>query len=157
VWLAIPECNTISFLGLDWYHWSCIVPSFKEYFNRAAAFGLLSELQLSVIRTARGKTHLRDRIAPETWLYKQYCQYGIRIQDFGDKFKQYRVPLIEIAVVPNQNLANPALFQKSTHAIVSQMLPERTSAVRVIIFPQTRYSFIEDEVATIPSTLSSFV
>lgn len=146
LWLAIPESNTISFLGLDRFHWSCILPILKEYFSRIAAFGLLSELQLSVIRTARTKTHLRDGAAPETWLYKQYRQYGIRIQDFGDKIKQYRVPLIEIAVAPNQNPANPALFQKSTYALVSRMLPERTSAFRVVIFPQTRYSFIEDEI-----------
>lgn len=150
VWLAIPESNTISFLGLDRFHWSYIFPSFKEYFSQIATFGLLSELQLSVIRTARAKTHLLDGAAPETWLYKQYRQYGIRIQDFGDKIKQYRVPLIEIAVAPNPNPAKPVLFQKSTSALVSRMLPERTSAFRVVIFPQTRYSFIEDEV-TIPS------
>jgi len=152
VWLAILEPGTTSFLGLDRHYWSYILQSIRDYFDQTAqiaGFGLLSELQLSVIRTTKIKNYPRARATLETGLYKQYCQYGIRIQDFGDKIKQYSIPLIEIAVTPNQNPTrpvNPTLFQTSTPALVSRMLPERTSEIRVIIFPQTRYSFIEDEV-----------
>lgn len=144
LWLAIRESATAPLLGLNWNDWLYVLPVLNDYFNSRTSFGLLSELQLSVI-----KSHLWDTTAPERWLYKQHSRYQILIQDFGDETKQYRIPLIELAVTPSQNPdkpVSPALFQKSTHAIASRMLPRRTAGLRVISFPQTRYSFIEDEI-----------
>jgi hypothetical protein len=61
----------------------------------------------------------------------------------GEKPKQYRIPLIEIAVKP---LEQAAVFENTHGEIIPRILPERAECFRVIIFPQTRYSFIEDEV-----------
>jgi hypothetical protein len=83
--------------------------------------------------------------SPESWLYKQYRQYAIRIQDFDDQIKQYNIPLIDTTVTLGQSLNNSA-FAESNPGILSQLLPQRTSSFRLVLFPQTRYSFIEDKV-----------
>jgi hypothetical protein len=142
--LAIPRPDTISFLGLDW---SSILPNVKNYFSsRSVAFDLLSELQLSTVRATVVKAAFQSRYtSPEAWLYKQYRQYAIRIQDLGDQVKQYNIPLIDTTVGLGQNLHNSA-FEHSNPDILSRLLPQPTSSFRLVLFPQTRYSFIEDEV-----------
>ncbi|OCL02047.1 hypothetical protein AOQ84DRAFT_383087 [Glonium stellatum] len=144
-WLHAPRADTISFLGLDW---SSILPSIKDYFTtRVVAFELFSELQLCTIRAAIVNSYQSQfRDPPDTWLYRQYRQYAIRIQDLGDQTVQYNIPLIDIAVKPTQNMKQPNLFDNCSPDSVANLLPRPTTTFRLILFPQTRYSFIEDEI-----------
>ena len=120
------------------------------------AFELLSDLQLCPIRASIVKSYQsRHKISPETWLYKQYRQYAIRVQDFGETTKQYHIPLIDATVTPVPHPDSPALSESTNWDLISRMAPQPlcrggSSSCRLIIFPQTRYSFIEDEVFSLP-------
>jgi hypothetical protein len=154
VWSAIPQPYTLSFLGLDW---SPILPRIRKYISPpSVAFELLSDLQLCPIRTSIVHSHQsRHPKPPESWLYKQYRQYAIRVQDFGETIKQYHIPLIDATVTPAPHPDSPALSESTNCDLISQMAPQPlhrggSSSCRLIIFPQTRYSFIEDEVFNLP-------
>ena len=138
VWIkGIKNIDTESFLGLDN---APILPRLKEYIrSHADAFAVLSELGLSTVPSAIADAYQSSSPPPNIrWLYEQYCRYAIRIFDFGEKPTQYRIPLLEATVVLGRD-HRPA-------DELSKLLPEPTSTFRLIIFPQTRCSFIEDEV-----------
>jgi hypothetical protein len=113
----------------------------------ATSFAILSDLQLSTIQQPDIVTPNEDH-SDHNWLYKQQRRYAISIYDFGYTTKEYQVPLIEVAAVPSQDLIS---FEAAHPDTVSSMLPIKASTFRVISFPQTRFSFIEDEVITISS------
>ena len=141
VWIkGIRNIDTESFLGLDS---APILPRLKEYIDsHADAFAVLSELGLSTVSSAIIGAYQSGSPPPNIrWLYEQYCRYAIRIFDFGEKPTQYRIPLLEATVVLGRD-RGPAYE-------MSKFLPEPTSTFRLIIFPQTRCSFIEDEVQEI--------
>ena len=148
VWIkGIKNIETRSFLGLGS---APILPRLEEYIrSHSDAFAVLSELGLSTVRGAIVNSYQLSPPIPSTqWLYEQYCRYAIRIFDFGEKPIQYRIPLLEATVVLGRDHASADEM--------SRLLPEPTSTFRLIIFPQTRCSFIEDEVQGIlsPSILS---
>jgi hypothetical protein len=154
VWSAISQPYTLSFLGLDW---SPILPSIRKYISPpSVAFELLSDLQLCPIRASIVNSYQsRHKIPPEIWLYKQYRQYAIRVQDFGETIRQYHIPLIDATVTPAPYPSSPALSESANSDLISRMVPQPlcrggSSTCRLIIFPQTRYSFIEDEVFSLP-------
>ena len=147
VWVkGISNIDTEPFLGLDS---APILPRLKEYIrSHADAFAVLSELGLSTVSSAIIGAYQSGSPPPNIrWLYEQYCRYAIRIFDFGEKPAQYRIPLLEATVVLGRD-------RGPTYEL-SKFLPEPTSTFRLIIFPQTRCSFIEDEVQKIlcPSNL----
>lgn len=143
VWIkGIKNIDTKSFLGLDS---APILPRLEEYIrSHSDALAVLSELGLSTVPSAIVDSYHSGSPPPNIqWLYEQYCRYAIRIFDFGEKPVQYRIPLLEATVVLGRN-HGPA-------DEISKLLPEPTSTFRLIIFPQTRCSFIEDEVQEILS------
>ena len=143
VWIkGIKNIDTESFLGLDS---APILPRLEEYIrSHSDPFAVLSELGLSTVRGAIIDSYQRNPPTPIIqWLYEQYCRYAIRIFDFGEKPTQYRIPLLEATVVLGRDYG-PA-------DEISKLLPEPTSTFRLIIFPQTRCSFIEDQVQEILS------
>ena len=137
---AIKNIHLTSFLGLDSVP---ILPRLERYVQ-SIPFAVLSELGLSTLRNAIADSY--ESVPPPPnfqWLYKQYCRYAIRVYDFGNRPTQYLIPLLETAVVPeNKQVA----FEHARPEEMSKLLPEPTSTFRLIIFPQTRYSFIADEV-----------
>lgn len=138
-WSAYSQSGALCFLGLDW---ATVLPIVKDYLSdRTASFGLLSALYLSTVPS----TFLTPSNAESGshWLYEQYRRYAICVQDFGATVKEYRIPLIEATVVLSQDAT---LFDNAHPDMVSQILPTPTSTFRLIQFPQTRYSFIEDQV-----------
>ena len=147
-WRAIAHPDTVSFLGIDW---SSIIPSLERYIGvsgQSIAFALLSELQLSTVRpTVVNSYHVEPKTSTDHWVYGQYCRYQIYIQDFGTPRIHYRVPLLEASVTLRED---PFLFSDARPDVVARMLPQSTPALRLVMFPQTRYSFIEDKV-TYPS------
>ena len=141
VWIeGIKNIDTKSFLGLDSVP---ILPRLKkDILSHSDTFAVLSELGLSTVRGAIINSYqLTPPIPSNQWLYEQYCRYAIRIFDFGEKPTQYRIPLLEATVALGRD-HGPA-------DEMSKLLPEPTSTFRLIIFPQTRCSFIEDEVQEI--------
>ena len=147
VWIeGIKNIDTKPFLGLDS---TPILPLLKKYIrSHSEAFAVLSELGLSTVRGAIVDAYQSSSPTPSIqWLYKQYCRYAIRIFDFGEKLTQYRIPLLEATVVLGRD--HGSADETST------LLPDPTSTFRLIIFPQTRWSFIEDEVQEILSPSNS--
>lgn len=138
-WLAITQPNTVSFLGLDW---TSMLPFLQEYVeDNRISFALVSELQLSTILPALVSS---NHSHPDyTWLYELYKRYAICIYDFGNPVKEYRVPIIDAVAAPRKD---SILFEHADSDLVSTWLPLQTSTFRVLVFPQTRYSFIDDEV-----------
>lgn len=141
VWIkGIMNMGTQSFLGLDS---APILPRLEEHIrSHSDVFAILSELGLSTVRSAIVDSYLSG--SPPTnihWLYKQYCRYAIRIFDFGERPIEYRIPLLEATVMLGRD-HGPA-------DEMSKLLPEPTSTFRLIIFPQTRCSFLKDEVQQI--------
>ena len=138
VWIkGIKNISTQSFLGLDS---APILPHLENYIrSHSDVFAILSELGLSTVRSAIVDSYLSGSPPPNIqWLYKQYCRYAIRIFDFGEMPVEYRVPLLEATVMLGRD-HGPA-------DEMSKLLPEPTSTFRLIIFPQTRCSFLKDEV-----------
>jgi hypothetical protein len=141
VWLAIPRPSTKSFLGLDW---KIIFPHLRGYFTpRMVEFGLLCDLQLSIARTDVVNDNIRGQTPSTAWLHKQYCQFSIHIYDLGKITIRYRIPLIEISVDP---VEGSDTLEPISSEVVSRIIPAQKDSLRIIIFPQTRYSFIEDKV-----------
>ena len=139
---AIQNINTTSFLGLDSVP---IFPRLERYVHsQSIPFAVLSELGLSTVRDAIADSYESSSPTPSfQWLYEQYCRYAIRIHDFGKRPTQYLIPLLETAVVSGYDKIS---FEHARPEAMSKLLPEPTSTLRLIIFPQTRYSFIADEV-----------
>ncbi|KUJ16671.1 uncharacterized protein LY89DRAFT_684771 [Mollisia scopiformis] len=149
LWSAIPHANTLSFIGLNW---SSILPKLRHYINhKHVAFEILSELQLCPIRASIVNSYRsRHKRPPDTWLYSQYRQYGIRIQDFGETIQKYHIPFIDVTGNPDVPYDSHLKFRNTSRYLMSRMAPRPfsqgvSSTCRLIIFPQTRYSFIEDE------------
>ena len=139
---AIKNIHTTLFLGLDSVP---IFPRLERYVqSQSIPFAVLSELGLSTLRNAIADSYESYSPPPSfRWLYKEYCRYAIRVHDFGNRPTQYLIPLLETAVVPGNN---QVAFEHARPEEISKLLPEPTSTFRLIIFPQTRYSFIADEV-----------
>ena len=159
VWSAIPQPHTVSFLGLEW---SSILPSIRNYISsRCVAFELLSELQLCPIRGSIVNSYqTQHQIPPETWLYKQYQQYAIRIQEFGQTITKYHIPLIDLSATPSPHHDRFAMPESIDPDQMSRLVPHAVSSrpsvnCRLILFPQTRYSFLADEVRDSVSFASS--
>ena len=138
VWIkGIKNIGTQSFLGLDS---APILPRLEEYIrSHSDVFAILSDLGLSTVRSAIVDSYVAGSPPPNIlWLYKQYCRYAIRIFDFGERPIEYRIPLVEATIMLGCD-HGPA-------DEISKLLPEPTSTFRLTIFPQTRCSFLEDEV-----------
>ncbi|KAL9619189.1 MAG: hypothetical protein Q9160_006198 [Pyrenula sp. 1 TL-2023] len=108
--------------------------------NDAASFAILSELQLSTISPIIASS---EGDSEYDWLYEHYCKYAVGIYDFGNQCKEYKIPVIELAAVPS---SDSLCFDAADPHAVSTKLPTETTTCRLITFPQTRFSFIEDEV-----------
>lgn len=139
---AIKNIHATSFLGLDSVP---IFPRLERYVqSQSIPFTVLSELGLSTLRNAIADSYKYGSPPPNfQWLYKQYCRYAIGVHDFGNKPTEYLIPLLETAVVPGYD---QVAFEHARPEEMSKLLPEPTLTFRLIIFPQTRYSFIADEV-----------
>jgi hypothetical protein len=90
-------------------------------------------------------------ISAEEWLYDECCRYALLIEDFGQERTQYRAPLIQLAAKCSDDTVS---FQTCSQNEVSSRLPQNIGQAlhgkfRIIRFPQTRYSFIENEVLPI--------
>ncbi|MCJ1397255.1 hypothetical protein MMC11_000447 [Xylographa trunciseda] len=138
-WSAISQPDTVAFLGLNW---STILPALQSYIgHQSTSFALLAELHLCTIPPA-DVSSCEGR--PDTrWLHEQYRRYAIRIHDYGSQLMQYHIPLIDATVAVGKH---PILFEAAAPNTVSMMLPLTSGRFRLAMFPQTRYSFIEDEI-----------
>ena len=148
VWIeAIRNIDTVSFLGLDS---APIFPRLRGYIrSHSVAFAVLSELGLSTVRGAIVDSYqFGSPTESIQWLYEQYCRYAIQVHDFGEKPTRYHIPLLEATVALGSDCIS---LEHGPPDEMSKLLPEPTSTFRLIIFPQTRYSFIEDEVEKTPS------
>lgn len=77
-------------------------------------------------------------------LCKQFCQYAILIIDYNTTIERYKIPLLELAAQTDHPTFD---FRQVPPKEAWTMLPPKSpSGLRLIVFPQTRYSFIEDEV-----------
>lgn len=119
-----------------------MLPFLRKYVeDNSISFALVSELQLSTIRPALVSS---IQSHPDySGLYELYRRYAICIYDFGNPVEEYRVPIIDAVAAPCKH---SILFECADSDLVSNWLPLRTSTFRVLVFPQTRYSFIDDEV-----------
>ena len=105
---------------------------------------LLSDLQLCPIRPAVADSYeLGSQTDATQWLHDQYRRYAIHIQTFGEPDQQYCIPLLDLTIVAGDE---PLLFNRRPPEDASHMIPRPTGSCRLIVFPQTRYSFIEDQV-----------
>ena len=104
---------------------------------------LLSDLQLCTIPPAIIDVDERGSSNTTQSLHDQYQQYALQIHDFGEQRYQYCVPLLDLTVAAGDE---PLSFGRRASKDVSDILPQRRSSCRLIVFPQTRFSFLEDEV-----------
>ena len=139
---AIKNINATSFLGLNNVP---LFPRLERYVrSQSIPFAVLSELGLSTVRDAIADSYESGSPPPSfQWFYEHYCRYAIRIHDFGKRPIQYLIPLLQTAVVSGDDKVS---FEHAGAEEMSKLLPEPTSTFRLIIFPQTRSSFIADEV-----------
>lgn len=140
-------CDTFSFLGLNW---NSVLPEIREYLSeQIPGFSLLSRLHLCTISPIFFSSS--ERPTASHWLYEEYRRYAIRVEDHESSPREYLIPLIDATV----NLSHdPVLFKNARPDAVSQILPLPTSKFRVITFPQTRYSFLQDQVIKSPLQFS---
>jgi hypothetical protein len=142
VWAAIPESHTVSFLGLDW---SSIITDVQKHIKMGSvSLALLSELQLSTAPGFAGGQIQRNQ---HFSLYEKYSHYSIRILDFGENGGKYIVPLMTLAVAHNKGLRPGILFEDCDPKALERSLPLNPRRGRLVVFPQTRYSFLEDDVS----------
>ena len=87
------------------------------------------------------------------WIYEQYRRhYNLYIKDFDSISREYRIPLFEVTVQPGDK--PDALDPMNPSA----MLPPAGPSPRLTLFPQTRFSFIEDTVQLLlTSCLASLI
>lgn len=127
--------------------WTEFLPRLKHHFQDSiVSLELLSDLQLcpipaQVLRLLQSNQNASWR----SWLYSQYRSYGIHIYDLAVGNKKYFIPLIEANAIPLEDGSNQ--FGIPDPDDVARLLPPHASSLRLIIFPQTRFSFIEDDVS----------
>lgn len=147
-WPAILHPDTVSFLGLNWNN---VLPEIREYLSeKTTSFSLLSRLHLCTISPTFFSSS--ERPTASHWLYEAYRRYAIRVEDHESPPREYLIPLIDATVVLSRD---PVLFEDAHSDAVSKMLPLPTSTFRVITFPQTRFSFLQDQVIESPLQFSS--
>ena len=112
--------------------------------GRSVRFALLAHLQLCTIRPAIVDLYERDsQIEVAQWLHNQYRRYAIHVYDLGQPDLQYHISMLDLTVASGDE---PLLFTQRAPEEASKMLPQPSRNCRLIVFPQTRYSFLEDEV-----------
>ena len=105
---------------------------------------LLSDLHLCPVPSAIVEPYEDDlRTDVTQWLHHRYQRYAVYIHDFGEDNHQHCIPLLDLTVIAGDE---PLLFTPRAPKDAATMFPQRKSSCRLIIFPQTRYSFIEDQV-----------
>ena len=125
--------------GLDW---RTLFPEIKNYINdRETRFELLSKLQLSTVNP--GVLNCVDNLDPRE-LCRLYRRYAVRIHDYGNPTIHFNIPLLDITVAARDD---NVLFERIQPDAASLLLPTPTRTTRVILFPQTRYAFLEDDVS----------
>ena len=139
---AIPGSSTRSILGLDNARLLLLLQ--RNITNDTLGLSLLSELELCSVRPSIVRSYeSRRNIEAAQWLHHQYRHYAIWIKEFEEGHKEYSIPLLDLTVlVGTDNL----LFEQRNREDVSKLLPPALSSHRFVLFPQTRYAFIEDEV-----------
>jgi hypothetical protein len=144
-WKSIVSPSTTSFLGVDWRDF---LPAYQTYYGSSTvSFEILSVLQLcpippQVLRVIRS----RNKGSLRSILYDQYKTYGVRIYDFGEKTTSCSIPFIDASAPLADDGFNQ--FGQFDLQSISHLNPDRTSSFRLVIFPQTRFSFIEDKVCS---------
>ena len=132
------------FLGLKKINWQEVLKSISGLIKPGSvAFAILSELQLCTIRSTIRFPRENDARHFEHWLYNQYCRYAIRVNDYDEVPKQYNIPLIEAFAIPSSGTNG---LETAPANAISTMMPQHNQGLRLILFPQTRFSFIQDEV-----------
>lgn len=108
-------------------------------------FKLLPSLGLSIVPAAMVGSFERRG---DPWVYDQYRRhYIVWIRDFAPTVREYQIPLLEVTVRPaggSELLLEPANL--------SELLPPAATSPRLILFPQTRFSLIEDTVQLLSRT-----
>ena len=112
--------------------------------NYSIRLAILSDLQLCPIPSNIVDSYEQDlQTDIAHWLHNQFLRYAIHIHDFGERNYQYCIPLLDLTVVAGDG---PLLFDRRAPKDAYNILPRQGNNCRLIIFPQTRYSFVEDEV-----------
>ena len=125
----------------------------KEHFNKKLGpLGLLSTLQLATLpyKAIHGALKV-DGDVSSTLLYSQYKQYAIRVTDFFENPVTFTVPLIELAEPSMEG--DQGVFMSQDPEKVASLLPAYPSTPRLVWFPQTRFSFLEDPVSSYSNSL----
>ena len=136
---AITNTSTQSFLGLDRTH----LGRLQEKLNAHDWLRLLvlSELHLCTVSPL---TLQRCNLQPDmASLHYQYQRYALWIDEFEPGKKQYEIPLLDLTVSAS---ADSLLFKQRHKENVAQLLPPAPKSSRFVLFPQTRCSFISNEV-----------
>ena len=142
VWAeAITSRSTQSFFGLDSTH---LLPVLRTYIsNHCLDLALLSELHLCSVRASIiRKWESLHTIEASQWLFQEYRRYAIWVLDLSQSLKEYRIPLIELTV---DSKSDSLEFAARACEDAARILP-RSGRSRFVLFPQTRFSFVEDEV-----------
>ena len=139
---AIKSSNTVDFLGLEQRR---TLHRLEKYMsNGSVRLAILSALHLCPIRPDVVDFYeLKSEVDVTQWLHHQYRQFGIHIVDLGEVNHRYYIPLLDLTVVAGDD---PFLFSQRPLHDASRMLPCLGNNCRFVVFPQTRYSFIEDKV-----------
>ena len=142
--------NTVDFLGLDQRR---TLRRLEEYMTSGSIrLAILSALHLCPIRPDVVDSYeLESEVDVTQWLHDQYRRYGIHIVDLGEINRRYYIPLLDLTVVAGDD---QLLFSQRPLHDASRMLPCVKDNCRFILFPQTRYSFIEDNVPCSPPLLN---
>ena len=134
--------NTVDFLGLDQQR---TLQRLEKYVtDRSIRLAILSELHLCPIRPNIVDFYeLESEVDVTQWLHSQYRRYGIHIVDLGEINRRYYIPLLDLTAVAGDE---PLLFSQRPLHDTSSIVPCSGNHCRFVLFPQTRYSFIEDKV-----------
>ena len=143
---AMKNSNTVDFLGLDQQR---TLRRLKKYVTgRSIRLAILSALQLCPIRSGVVNSYeLEPELDVTQWLHNQYRRYGIHVIDLGGISHRYFIPLLDFTVVARDE---SLLFSQRSLYDASRMLPRLGNNCCFVVFPQTRYSFIEDKVPCRP-------
>ena len=105
---------------------------------------LLSDLHLCSVPSAILEPYEADLWTDVTqWLHHHYQRYAVYIHDLGKDSHQHCIPLLDLTITAGDE---PLLFTPRAPKDAANMFPQRNNSCRLIIFPQTRFSFIEDQV-----------
>ena len=138
--------NTVDFLGLDQRR---TLRRLKKYVtSHSIGLAILSALHLCPIRSDLVDYYeLESEVDVTHWLHNQYRRYGIHVVELGESSHRYFIPLLDFTVVAGDE---PLLFSRRPLYDASRMLPCLGNNCCFVVFPQTRYSFIEDKVPCRP-------